>query len=330
MLALRPAAPDGIVIPVAGGFLKIEVVAADVVRVAFAPDSAFFARKSLAAGERAVEQVPWKVVRVGGETRIETGRLSVRVSRTTGAVAFYDAAGRRIVAEAPGGRELTPAEVEGERTYHVRQVWQANPGEALYGLGQRQEGLMDLKGYDLDLWQRNTSEVVPVLVSSRGYGIFWDNTSLTRFGDLRPFVPIPGTELLDREGRPGGLTGTYYSDAAFAQAAGTRVDSAILFATPNDKTNPAVRLHPALPARGSVSARWEGWIAPRAAGTYQIELFANEFTRLWLDGKLVIEDSRSWWLPWRGVARVRLEAGRVPGSPARPAPRPRPRMRGPG
>ena len=310
MLALRPAAPDGIVIPVAGGFLKIEVVAADVVRVAFAPDSAFFARKSLAAGERAVEQVPWKVVRVGGETRIETGRLSVRVSRTTGAVAFYDAAGRRIVAEAPGGRELTPAEVQGERTYHVRQVWQANPGEALYGLGQRQEGLMDLKGYDLDLWQRNTSEVVPVLVSSRGYGIFWDNTSLTRFGDLRPFVPIPGTELLDREGRPGGLTGTYYSDAAFAQAAGTRVDSAILFATPNDKTNPAVRLHPALPARGSVSARWEGWIAPRAAGTYQIELFANEFTRLWLDGKLVIEDSRSWWLPWRGVARVRLEAGR--------------------
>ena len=309
LLALQPA-PDGVVIAVAGGYLKIEVVAADAIRVAFAPDSAFFARRSLAAGDRAREQVPWTVKRAGGETRIETGRLSVRVSRATGAVAFYDAAGRRIAAETPGGREMTPAVVMGERTYHVRQVWEANRGEALYGLGQRQEGLADLKGFDLDLWQRNTSEVVPVLVSSRGYGIFWDNTSFTRFGDLRPFVPIPAAELRDRDGRPGAVTGTFYSGAAFDSAVGTRLDSAILFTTPNDKADPASRLHPALPARGPVSARWEGFLAPRAAGTYQIELFANATVKLWLDGKLVVDDWRSWWLPWRGVARVRLEAGR--------------------
>ena len=308
--AVPVVAREGIVIPVAGGFLKIEVVAADVIRVAFAPDTAFFGRKSLAAGDRAADQVPWKVAHVGGETRIETGRLSVRVSRATGAVAFYDAAGKRILAEAPGSRELTPAEVLGEHTYHVRQVWRANPAEALYGLGQRQEGLADLKGYDLDLWQRNTSEVVPVLVSSRGYGIFWDNTSFTRFGDLRPFVPIPAGQLLDRDGRPGGLSGTFYDGAAFDSAVGTRVDSAILFSTPNDKTDPAVRFHPALPARGPVSARWEGWIAPRTAGNYQIELFANAFVKLWLDEKLVIDDARSWWLPWRGVARARLDSGR--------------------
>jgi len=301
---------DGVVIPVAGGFLNIEVVAADVIRVAFAPDSAFFARRSLAAGERARERVRWRVVRGGGETRIETGRLSVRVSRATGAVAFYDAAGRRIVAEMPGGRELTPAEVLGERTYHVRQVWQAERGEALYGLGQRQEGLTDLRGYDLDLWQRNTSEVVPVLVSSRGYGIFWDNTSFTRFGDPRPFVPIPAAQLLDRDGRPGGLTGTYYQGVAFERAVGSRLDSAVLFATPNDRTDPAVRLHPALPARGPVSARWEGWIAPETAGDHQVEVFANAAVRLWLDDRLVIDDWRSWWLPWRGVAKAHLIPGR--------------------
>ena len=309
-VATPGASDDGVVMPVAGGFLKIEVVAADVIRVAFAPDTAFFARKSLAAGGRAVERAPWKVAHAGDETRIETARLSVRVSRATGAVAFYDAGGRRIAAEAPGGRELTPADVLGERTYHVRQVWRAHPGEALYGLGQRQEGLSDLKGYDLDLWQRNTSEVVPVLASSRGYGIFWDNTSFTRFGDLREFEPIPAAQLLDKDGRPGGLTGTYYAGAAFEQAVGTRVDSSILFATPNDRADPAARLHPALPARGPVSARWEGWIAPRTAGSYQIELFANAVVKLWLDDQLVIDDWRSWWLPWRGVARARLDAGR--------------------
>lgn len=310
-VAAAPAVrDDGVVIPVAGGLLEIQVVAPDVIRVAFAPDSAFFARKSLAAGERVRQRVPFKVERAADEIRIETSRLSVRVSRATGAVAFYDSAGKQILAEAPGGRTLMPAEVMGERTNHVRQAWEANPGEALFGLGQHQEGLMDLKGYDLDLWQHNTSEFVPVLVSSRGYGIFWDNTSFTRFGDLRPFVPIPAAQLRDRDGRAGGLTGTYYAGADFDSAVGTRVDSAIAFAIPSNKTDPAVRLHPALPARGPVSARWEGAIAPSTTGDYQIELYANEVVKLWLDGKPVIDDWRSWWLPWRGVAKVRLEAGR--------------------
>ncbi|MEI9973646.1 MAG: hypothetical protein WDO73_17325 [Ignavibacteriota bacterium] len=44
------------------------------------------------------------------------------------------------------------------------------------------------------------------LVSSRGYGIFWDNMSYSRFGDLRPFEAIPTANLLSAEGRPGGLT----------------------------------------------------------------------------------------------------------------------------
>jgi alpha-D-xyloside xylohydrolase len=307
--APSPALPgDGVVIPVAGGFLKIEVVSADVIRVAFSPDSAFFARRSLAGGGREREQVPWKEVRIGDETRIETGRLSVRVSRKTGAVAFYDAAGRRILAEAPGGRQLEPAEVLGERTYHVRQVWQANPGEALYGLGQRQEGLTDIKGYDLDLWQHNTFEYVPVLVSSRGYGIFWDNTSFTRFGDLRPFVPMPAYHSPGDALRKG-FQGTYYEGAAFEKAVGTRVDSAVLFATPGDKTDPATRLHPALPASGPVSARWEALIVPPTDGDYQIEVVANEVVKLWLDGQLVVDDWRSSWLPARGVAKVHLTGG---------------------
>ena len=40
-------------------------------------------------------------------------------------------------------------------------------------------GPLDIKGIDLDLWQRNTFVVVPFLVSSRGYGVFWDNPSYT-------------------------------------------------------------------------------------------------------------------------------------------------------
>jgi len=73
----------------------------------------------------------------------------------------------------------------------------AQADEALYGLGENHLGLLNLKGYDLDLWQHNGTIVIPFLVSSRGWGILWDNTSFTRFGDLREFAPIPPSASSD-------------------------------------------------------------------------------------------------------------------------------------
>jgi len=55
----------------------------------------------------------------------------------TGRVAFLDAQGAPVLVEKEGGRSLVPAEVQGERTFHARQEWAENDGEALYGLGQQ-------------------------------------------------------------------------------------------------------------------------------------------------------------------------------------------------
>ena len=48
-----------------------------------------------------------------------------------------------------------------------------------------------------------------IRVSSRGYGLLWDNTSHTKCGDRREPVHVPAESLIDADGRPGGLTGTY-------------------------------------------------------------------------------------------------------------------------
>ena len=123
---------------------------------------------------------------------------------------FLDRAGRLLLAEKKGGgRSLVPAQVMGEATFHVQAEFEPAAGEALYGLGAHQNGLMNYAGRDVDMYQLNTVDVVPFLVSSRGYGILWDNTSHTRFGDLREPVHVPAAALFDAEGRPGGLTGTY-------------------------------------------------------------------------------------------------------------------------
>jgi alpha-D-xyloside xylohydrolase len=189
-----PTTGDVPALPVGGGTLKLEVCAADVIRVQFATDPAFFARTSLAAApKRCDPNTPWQLVETPGTTTLTTTRVEARIDTASGQVAFYDRQGNLIVAEkSGGGRTLEPAMVQNEATAHVRQEWEPNDGEALYGLGNYQHGLFDIKGYDVELSQYNTNAVVPVLVSSRGYGVFWDNTSYTRFGDLREYEPVPG------------------------------------------------------------------------------------------------------------------------------------------
>ena len=132
-----------------------------------------------------------------------------------GTVTFADLSGRTILAEAAGGRRIQAATSQGQPSHAVQQRWQTDPDESLYGLGQRQEGKLDIKGFDFDLWQRNTVVYVPLIVSSRGYGVLWDNTSPSKFGDIAPFEPIPGQRLIDMSGQPGGLTaGSFASEAA--------------------------------------------------------------------------------------------------------------------
>src|SRR5262245_57898470 len=161
---------------VAGGRLRIEVCADDVVRVAFAKDDAFFARPSLMAAPKRCTSPAWKLTKTKKAAVIATAKLRVNVALMTGAVALGDVAGRPILAERAGGRSITPATVSGENTNHVLQQWEPNDGERLYGLGQHQQGLVDIKATDLELRQYNGEIFIPLLVSSHGYGILWDNT----------------------------------------------------------------------------------------------------------------------------------------------------------
>jgi alpha-D-xyloside xylohydrolase len=299
---------DGILVRVADSFLKLEVCSADVIRVAFAKDRAFFARKSLVAAPRRCESTQWSVTNSPREAVLTTTKLKAKVDLTTGSLGFFDSAGQPIVLEKQNGRTLTPAEVQGDKTFHVRQVWQANADEALYGLGQHQFGLMDIKGYDLDLWQRNTVVAVPFLVSSRGYGILWDNTSWTRFGDLRNFEFIPSQHLFDASGKMGGLTGSYYSGANFDRLVAMRSDARVDIATPDRKEHPHTRIHPDLPPTGDISIRWQGEVEAPVSGDYLFQTYSSSGVKLWLNDNLVINHWRQGWLPWKDMAKVHLEA----------------------
>jgi alpha-D-xyloside xylohydrolase len=86
------------------------------------------------------------------------------------------------------GWEMSPQTVNTERTFQVGASFVPAPDEHYYGMGQNQEstGPLDLRGRVLDCkhWYdapAGETVCVPFLVSSKGYGIVWDNPSATRF-----------------------------------------------------------------------------------------------------------------------------------------------------
>jgi alpha-D-xyloside xylohydrolase len=297
---------DGVLVPLADATLKVEVCTDDVVRIAYAGDTAFFERPSVVTAPKQCGAATWQATIGANSVVVQTAKLRVVIGRSTGRVRFTDLKGMPILAEA--ARSMAAAQVQGERTFHVRQQWLPNADESLYGLGQQQLGLMDLKGYDLDLWQYNVSDVVPVLVSSRGYGILWNNMSLTRFGDLRTAAAMPAAVLLDESGTPGGLTGHYFAGAHFEREVASRVDPSIdiqLAGQPSQNT----RIHPALPADGDASVRWIGSVVAPETGDFTFQTFSNAGLKVWVDDRLVVDHWRQGWLPWNDVARVAMTKG---------------------
>ncbi len=56
--------------------------------------------------------------------------------------------------------------------------FEPNHGEKLYGMGQYQQEIFDLKGATLELAHRNSQASVPFALSSLGYGFLWNNPAI--------------------------------------------------------------------------------------------------------------------------------------------------------
>jgi alpha-D-xyloside xylohydrolase len=89
--------------------------------------------------------------------------------------------GQELTAEQPAHFWWPGARVfaaQGGGRYRLEQHFQAYDDERLMGLGQRTHGRLDQKGMTLDLIQRNAEVSIPFVLSSRGYGLLWNNPAV--------------------------------------------------------------------------------------------------------------------------------------------------------
>jgi alpha-D-xyloside xylohydrolase len=237
-----------------------------------------------------------------GEVVLETGALSARVSLTTGKVVFRDKNDTPIAEELDNGRTLKPVQIEGKTYYELRQQFSSPADEAFYGLGQHQSGLLNYKSADVELAQHNMDVGIPFVLSSRNYGILWDNNSITRFGDPREWQPLSASlKVYDASGKEGGLTATYSGKDVRL----TRTEKDIGYQYIKDLKQLPTELA-SLPQQQVV---WEGKIEASTSGAHKFTLYASDYHKLYIDGKPVIDAWRQNWNPWYRDFKVDMKAG---------------------
>ena len=62
--------------------------------------------------------------------------------------------------------------------FRLKVTFEANKDEKIYGMGQYQKDILDLKGCNIELAHRNSQASIPFYVSSKGYGFFWHNPAI--------------------------------------------------------------------------------------------------------------------------------------------------------
>ena len=289
---------NGVDIRLGKPHLKIEVCSDRIFHVVYAANNEFSKEKSLILGDKKWDPVSFGVVDNGNEILVSTAQLKAKVKIPSGEVSFYDANNKLLLKEKQGGgRSITPVEVNGVKTSNIEQEFETSPGEALYGLGQHQDRLLNIKDYDLFLYQHNREVFIPFLVSSRGYGILWHNYSLTTFGNPGDFQNIDPAQLFDRKGAGGKLSLELFADKEMK------------IPLPNKGYNSEAINISLAPDTVVQAARWTGEIKTIKAGEYILMNVSDGSFSCSVDGKEVLNN----WSPFlraRDVARVKLEANR--------------------
>ncbi len=118
-----------------------------------------------------------------GDGKIVLASTSMRVvfDLREGTLAIYRASGELLVAEMSA--RLTPATDGPNASYRLQQTFSLTDDEHIYGLGQVQNGKLDMRGVSMNMVQENRSIYIPYFYSSKRYGLYWDNYSPTQFTD---------------------------------------------------------------------------------------------------------------------------------------------------
>jgi len=208
------AQPSGLRLETTRGLIDLTAYSPDIVRIRYTLEPAFSPKQSLMILSTAQNPAEVSIRETLDALFFSTSKLTVQINRSTLAFTYLDAFGKVLTREPDrGGKTLIPMdviktiphqendiqtelgadglktitgtfkEVVDRKAYHIKLEFEWIEGEALYGLGSHEEGMLNLRRQHQYLYQQNMKVAMPVLVSTRGYGFLMDSYSLMIFHD---------------------------------------------------------------------------------------------------------------------------------------------------
>ena len=173
---------DGVLFSMGTGTLKLQVCSDSIIHVLYSPTASFPKRADFVVLKDSWPSAKWTMQSSDDAVTLSTALLKVTVTRKDGAITYSEISGDRLVQEAT--RKMSAEKVNGEDTYRAESFLSIyGSHEGLYGLGQHQAGVWNYRGESVDISQDNSNISVPLMLSSKGYGIFWNSTARSRFNN---------------------------------------------------------------------------------------------------------------------------------------------------
>ena len=309
---------DGVLITPASGpaqRVRLQVMSERIIHVTALPDANAKLATSLMVTALPRNDVKFTVSVHGSTLTLHTAHAQANVSLVTGIVKFIDAHGKPVLSERNRG-VLQAIKLGGENFYAIQQQFNPGTDEAFYGLGQHQNAQMNYNGEDVVLAQHNMDVAVPFVVSSRHYGLLWDNNSITRFGDPHTYaLASRDLKVIDANGNPGGFTARYYVSDELKL---TRTESDInyqylkdLATRPVEILNTATSSSSTMPVEvANAKVVWQGKLVTNKTGIHKFRLYASSYFKLYADDKLLLNGWRQNWNPWYHNIDLPMQAGK--------------------
>ena len=153
-------------VPFGKGQLIVKYVAKNAVRIQYSE------------GGTLPEQLPdWSYVK---DDEVANSNIRVDVNSKRQQLTVKDKHGKVVFT-------ATRHDMEGEQ---ATLAFTSPKGEYLYGLGQFQDGQTNVRGLSRRLTQVNTQISLPMLLSSKGYGILWNNYGMTEYNPCSQHVSL--------------------------------------------------------------------------------------------------------------------------------------------
>ena len=159
-------------VPFGKGQLTVKYVARNAVRIQWSADP------GEGVVDNAKEQLPdWSYVK---NDEVAQHDVTVKIDPKRQVVQVNDKQGRVVFT-------ATTHDMQGEQ---ATLTFKSPRGEYLYGLGQFQDGYSNVRGLSRRLTQVNTQISLPMLLSSKGYGVLWNNYGMTEFNPCSQSVSL--------------------------------------------------------------------------------------------------------------------------------------------